>query len=114
MARNINQEHKESLSRHERLMLWIAGIVGSTAFVIFCVLLTFTPLVFPSTLNIVQFVSSGFLQLVLLPIILIAGNLQGRHSELRAEAEYEATLKTEKDTEDILKRLEKLEKHGST
>ncbi len=105
--RNVNHEHKESLRKHEKVMLSIAGGVGTATFFVFCVLLTFTPLVFPSTLAVVQFISSAFLQLVLLPVILIAGNLQARHDQIRADADYETNIKAEKQIEEILKRLKK-------
>ncbi|MDE2098553.1 MAG: DUF1003 domain-containing protein [Patescibacteria group bacterium] len=102
MARNINKEHQDNLKAHERLILWIATGVGSTLFLVFCILLSFTPLAFPNTLEVVQFISSGFLQLVLLPIIVISGNNQQKHAELRAENDYEINLKAEKDIEEIL------------
>jgi uncharacterized membrane protein len=99
--RNVNQEHEERLKAHERLILWIATGVGSTLFLVFCVLLSFTPIAFPNTLAVVQFISSGFLQLVLLPIIVISGNNQQKHAELRAENDYEVNKKAEKEIEEI-------------
>ena len=108
MAHNVNKIHKESLSWDEKIMIGITGIVGSSLFVLFCILLSFTPFVFPSTLNLVQFISSGFLQLILLPIVLISGNLQSRHSELRAEADYQTNLKAELEIQRLHDKLDAL------
>ena len=105
MAIHTYKKHEDSLKAHERVILWIATGVGSTAFLVFCVLLSFTPIVFPSTLAIVQFISSGFLQLVLLPIIVIKQVLDARHDKIRADEEYKINLKAEKDMEEILKTL---------
>ena len=105
MATHTYKKHEDSLRTHERVILKIATGVGSTAFLIFCVLLSFTPFVFPSTLAMVQFISSGFLQLVLLPIIVIKQVLDARHDKIRADEEYEVNVKAEKDTEEILKIL---------
>lgn len=79
-------------------------------------------------MSVVQYVSSGILQLILLPLILISQNLQGRHAELRAEHDLETNVKAEKEIEtiirhlekqdeimlDILKRIEKMEKQETT
>jgi uncharacterized membrane protein len=105
MITHTYKKHEDSLKAHERVILWIATGVGSTAFLVFCILLSFTPLVFPSTLTLVQFISSGFLQLVLLPIIVIKQVLDARHDKIRADEEYKVNVKSEKDTEEILKLL---------
>ena len=55
----------------------------------------------------VFYISSGYLQLILLPLIMVGQNLQGRHAELRAEHDYETNIKAEKEVEAILLHLEK-------
>ena len=42
----------------------------------------------------------------LLPLIMIGQNLQGKHAEFRAEAEYEVIIKTAREIETVLKHLE--------
>jgi uncharacterized membrane protein len=41
-----------------------------------------------------------------MPLIMIGQNLQGRHSEARAEADFEVNIKNERETETILQHLE--------
>jgi uncharacterized membrane protein len=55
----------------------------------------------------VQYISSGYLQLILLPLILVGQNLASRHSELRSEHDYQTNIKAEKEIEAILLHLEK-------
>jgi uncharacterized membrane protein len=57
-------------------------------------------------LTIIQWISQTFLQLVLLSVIMVGQNLQGRHSELRAENDYEVNMKAEMEVETILTHLE--------
>jgi len=52
---------------------------------------------------IISWIAQTFLQLVLLPVIIVGQNLQSRHSELRAKADYEADKKSIR----ILNRIEK-------
>ena len=104
---NTNEVHKSRLSKTDKIALFITRRVGTMGFFYFCLVLVVLPLVFTSTMPIVQYVSSGFLQLILLPLILIGQNLQGRHAELRAQHDYETNVKAEEEIEAILLRLEK-------
>ena len=49
---------------------------------------------------------SNLLQLILMPILLIGQNLQGKQAESRAEADFEINKKAEKEIETILIHLE--------
>jgi uncharacterized membrane protein len=104
---NANELHKNRLSKTDKIALFITSRVGSMGFFYFCLALVCLPLIFASTMPAVQYFSSGFLQLTLLPLILIGQNLQSRHSELRAQHDYETNLKAEKEIEAILLHLEK-------
>ena len=53
-----------------------------------------------------MFISSSFLQLVLLPLIMIGQNLQSLHAEARAEADFEVNTKAEEEIRTILEHLE--------
>ncbi len=46
------------------------------------------------------------IQIFLMPLIMIGQNLQGRHSEIRAEADFEVNVKAEREIEAILTHLE--------
>lgn len=49
---------------------------------------------------------SNVLQMFLMPLIMIGQNLQGRHSEARAESDFEVNVKAEREIEAILLHLE--------
>ena len=56
------------------------------------------------TYFIIVWLSSSFLQLVLLPIIIVGQNIQARAADKRAEDTY-------KDAEAVLKESEEIQKH---
>lgn len=106
-VKNTNEIHRSRLSKLDKLALFITEKVGSMGFFFACVVLVTIPLLFTSTMSFVQYLSSGILQLILLPLIIVGQNLQGRHAELRAEHDYETNVKAEKEIETILLHLEK-------
>ncbi len=104
---NVNEFHKSHLSKTDKVALFITKYVGTMTFFYICAVLVVIPFLYPTTLPIVQYISAGFLQLLLLPLIMVSQNLQGRHSELRAQHDYETNVKAEKEIESILLHLEK-------
>ena len=103
---HVNEEHADSLYITDKIALWITNKVGTFGFFIFCICLTVIPFIFPATMQVVMFISSSFLQLVLLPLIIIGQNLQNKHSEIRAQSDYEINVKAEQEIETVLKHLE--------
>ena len=112
MVRNINKEHKQSLTALDRVAMFITKIVGT----MWCAII-FTTLALISlpdalhggTATIISWIAQTFLQLVLLSIIMVGQNLQSRHSELRADADYETNIEAKKDIETLMKRLDLIE-----
>lgn len=111
--RNINKEHKDSLTFQEKIALSITKGVGSMycAYIFAAIAL----ISLPDAINsgraaIVSWVAQTFLQLVLLSIIMVGQNVSGKRSELRADADYELNIKNEKETEAIKKELEYIKK----
>ena len=49
---------------------------------------------------------SNMIQIFLMPLILIGQNLQGKHAEARAQADFDINVKAEIEIETILKHLE--------
>ena len=49
---------------------------------------------------------SNVIQIFLMPLIMVGQNLQGRHAEARAEADFEVNTKAEREIEAILHHLE--------
>lgn len=54
--------------------------------------LAFLPILFPLSLPYVQFVSSGWLQLVALPLLAVSGVIIGKEAEIRAEQDHQAIM----------------------
>ena len=106
VVRNVNIEQKEKLSVTDKIALWVINKVGTWQFALFCIILTIMPFIVPKLMTLVMFISSSFLQLVLLPLIMIGQNLQSAHAEARAEADYEVNKKAEEEIRTILLHLE--------
>jgi uncharacterized membrane protein len=115
--RNVNVEHKKSLTRLERLAVWITNKVGSMGFFIIIFVWTIIWLgwntLAPKELRFDPFPAfvlwlfiSNMLQIFLMPMIMIGQNLQGRHAEARAESDFDINVKAEMEIETILLHLE--------
>jgi uncharacterized membrane protein len=112
MVRNVNKEHRESLGLLDKTAIFITKIVGTMWCAIAFTLLALISL--PQAINggtatTISWIAQTFLQLVLLSIIMVGQNLQSRHSELRADADYETNLEAKKDIETLMKRLDSIE-----
>jgi len=116
-VRNINAEHRAKLSRVDKLALWITNHVGSMGFffIIFCWTVlwlgwnTLTPVHLrfdPFPAFVLWLFLSNMIQIFLMPLIMVGQNLQSRHSELRAEQDFEINKKAETEIETILMHLE--------
>ncbi len=121
-AKNVNQAHEESLSPLDRLALAITSHVGTMGFfgLIFLwtmlwtgynILATELPALHwrafdPFPAFVAYLLMSNVIQILLMPLIMVGQNLQGRHSELRAENDFEVNVKAEKEIETILHHLE--------
>jgi uncharacterized membrane protein len=119
-VRNININHKQSLTRLEKFAVLIADHIGTMGF--FFIILAWTSLWLlwntfaPAELRFDPFPAfvlwlfiSNMIQLFFLPLIMISQNLEKRRDELRAEHDFEVNLKTEREVETILFNLEKQE-----
>ncbi len=104
---NPNEVIKSRLSKMDKVALFVTRSVGSMGFIYICLILVTIPFFYNPAMPLIQYISSGYLQLLLLPLILIGQNLQGRHSELRAQHDYETNIRAEKEIEAILLHLER-------
>lgn len=114
--KNVNAEHKETLTRLEGFAVWITdnwlnGFLSDNLHMDILWLgwntiaskeLRFDP--FPAF--VLWLFISNVLQMFLMPLIMIGQNLQGRHSEARAESDFEVNVKAEREIEAILLHLE--------
>lgn len=116
-VRNVNEEHKRSLTRLERSAVWITDKVGSMGFFIIVFVWTILWLGWntlapqgsrfdPFPAFVLWLFISNMLQIFLMPLIMIGQNIQGRHSEARAESDFDINVKAEKEIETILLHLE--------
>ncbi|MFZ2804361.1 MAG: DUF1003 domain-containing protein [Patescibacteria group bacterium] len=116
-VRNANIEHIQSLSRLDRLAMWITDHVGTMGF--FFVILTWTACWLswntlapvharfdPFPAFVLWLFISNMIQICLMPLIMVGQNLQSRHSEARAQADFEVNIKAEHETEIILQHIE--------
>jgi uncharacterized membrane protein len=117
VVRNVNQEAHDRLTLMDRLAVVITDRVGTFGFflIIFAWTVfwlgwnTFGPprLRFdPGPAFVFWLFISNMIQIFLMPLLMVGQNLQGRHSELRAEADFEVNTKAEQEVEAILLHLE--------
>jgi len=115
--RNVNEIHQEHLSPSERFAIWITthvGTMGFFAIIFFWTLIWLTwNTLGPSAARFDPFPGfifwlfiSNMIQIFLMPLIMVGQNLDARHSEARAEADFEVNLKAEREVETILMHLE--------
>ena len=115
--RNVNIEHRGRLTKLERFAVWITDHIGTMGFFLAIFLwtvlwlgwnllapaeLTFDP--YPAF--VLWLFISNMIQLLLMPLLLIGQNLQGKHAEARAETDYEVNTKAEREIGTILEHLE--------
>jgi uncharacterized membrane protein len=116
-VRNVNAEHSKGLTGLERVALVITQRVGTMGF--FLIILGWTVVwlswntLAPAALRFDPFPAfvlwlflSNLIQILLMPLIMVGQNLQGRHAEARAESDFEVNVKAEREIETILRHLE--------
>lgn len=113
MARNANKTHDQDLSVGERIGLFITGLVGNMWAALFFGLLTLVslPAVVQADSPIVwiSWITQTFLQLVLLPIILVGQNAQSKHAEKLAQSMYDADIDAEQRIIEVQEYLARME-----
>src|SRR2546423_9608019 len=109
VSRNVNVVYERSLKTLDRLAIAITNRVGSFGF--FLIILRWTavwtgynilasevPLLHlrafdPFPAFVAYLLISNVIQILLMPLIMVGQNLQGRHSETRAELDFQAILR---------------------
>jgi uncharacterized membrane protein len=107
---SVNDKHASSLSFNERIALRITVIVGSMWCAYLFALIAFVGFPFKggTPLEYVLWLSSEFLQLVLLPIIIVGQNVQAKHAALMADEQFKLVKKIDR----LVERLEKESEDG--
>jgi uncharacterized membrane protein len=115
--RNVSKEVAAHMSALDRLAMVITNRVGTIGF--FLIIFTWTVLwlgwnllapkeyQFDPPMGFVLWLFiSNLIQILLMPLIMVGQNIQGRHADLRAESDLEVNIKAEKEIEVILHHLE--------
>ena len=115
--KNTHQEVRSNLSLMNRVALVITERVGTMGF--FLAILVWTvlwlgwnllgpeKLRFDPAMGFVLYLFiCNVIQILLMPLIMVGQNLQGMHSEARAEHDLEVNVKAEQEIEVILQHLE--------
>ncbi len=116
-VRNINAERYGRLSLLDRFAVFVTRRVGTMGFFLIILFWTifwvgwniFAPkeLIFdPYPAFVLWLIISNAIQICILPLIMVGQNLEGRHAEARAEADYEVNTRSEREVEAILMHLE--------
>jgi uncharacterized membrane protein len=114
----VHLEQKKKLSTLDRLACWMTDAVGTMGFFLLLVVWTavwlgwntLAPLELrfdPFPAFVLWLFLSNMIQILLMPLIMVGQNLQGRHAEARAEADFEVNTKAEREIETILLHLER-------
>ena len=114
---NVNEQFTENLTPLEKLAIFISDHVGTPGFFFLVLLWTVFwlswNLLAPDKMKFDQPMAfvfwlfiSNMLQIFLMPLIMVAQNLQDRHSELRAQHDFDVNVKAEREIEVILRHLE--------
>jgi uncharacterized membrane protein len=118
---NANKRHRQNMSLLDRIGLKITNLVGTMvcAILFTCLALVSLPAAIRShsLIIIVAWIAQTFLQLVLLPIIMVGQNIQSQHSAVVADEQFKTTQTTYHDLEHLIaineRQLAILEKQGS-
>ena len=99
---------KQAVTPMDKVAIWLVSKLGTMTFFWLCFAMVTLPLVYPNSMPVVQYVSSGYLQLLFLPLIMIAGNLQQRRAELREESSYKISVKQDIQIEWLNYKIDRL------
>jgi uncharacterized membrane protein len=122
LVKNANEIHDGSLSFLDKMAIWITNGVGSMGF--FLIILAWTILwcgynllasevpalhwksFDPFPAFVAYLLISNVIQILLMPLIMVGQNLQGRHAETRAQLDFEINTKAEREVVVILRNLD--------
>lgn len=111
------KEVKVSFSALEKFALIVTRAVGTMGFFFILTFWTFgwllwnlwAPLEFrfdPAPAFVIWLFASNVIQLILLPLVMVGQNLEGKFAEQRAQADYDINKKSEQEIEVIIAHLE--------
>lgn len=116
-VRHQREEARVSFSPLERFALQVTRAVGTMGFFFFLLIWTATWLLWnilapvemrfdPGPAFVIWLFTSNVIQLILLPLIMVGQNLEGKFAEKRSQDDYEINRKAEHEIEVIIAHLE--------
>lgn len=93
------------MSINERVAVWTVQKVGTMACVYVFTIWALLPILDPNLQSVVFYVSGGFLQLVLLPLIMVGNAIISRNTEIRAAQDHLAIMEELAEIKEIHKML---------
>jgi uncharacterized membrane protein len=116
---NVNDRHRQSLTRQDRIALVITSAIGTMYAVYFFAIFMAGWMIWQTSIAHKPFDPYPFafllfigniIQLLLMPLIMVGQNILGRHAEIRSDEEYKTTISSFHDVESILARLDAQDK----
>ena len=102
---------REQLSLTDKLALFLVEkVAGTMVFFFICIVLATIPLVWAKLMPLVSYISSGYLQLIYLPLILVSGTIASKVSDIRSIRDFKAQIKSMIELERLNYKIYKLEK----
>lgn len=116
-VRNVNELHRSTFSSLDRLAIFVTDHIGTMGFFLVIFVWTFGWLGWnlfgpadwrfdPYPAFVMWLFISNMIQIMLMPLIMVGQNLQGRHAELRAESDFKVNTRAEREIQEILTYLE--------
>jgi uncharacterized membrane protein len=115
---NPNEVARRELSLQDRIAVYVTGVLGTMWAVYFFAFFMGAWMLWQAALHKEAFdpypyafllFIGNIIQLLLMPLIMVSQNVQGRHAELRAEEQYKATVSAYHDAEYMMDHLAALD-----
>ncbi len=115
--KNVRHEARIDFSLLEHFALSVTRMVGTMGFFFLLTLWTlgwlawnlYAPVALrfdPAPAFVIWLFASNILQLILLPLVMVGQNIEGKFAERRAEADFEINKKAEREVEVVIAHLE--------
>jgi len=119
--RNVNELHHATFTPLDRLAITVTNHIGTMGFFLVIFVWTFGWLGWnlfgprewrfdPYPAFVMWLFISNMIQIMLMPLIMVGQNLQGRHAELRAESDFKVNVRAEREIQEIFNYLERHDK----
>lgn len=117
---DVNVIHRRKLSKMDKLALIITTKIGTMGFFFILAIWVGAWIVWNTVLPkstrfdpfpafVLLLFLTNIIEILLMPLIMVGQNIQGKHADLRSEYDYETDKKAEKEIETILLHLERQE-----